>query len=152
MATLSQLQNALSLRKDLANTLAGQIVTNQEIKNQYLPKIKYAQELGQDIGPLVLKLQSLGYTDPVLLQNNLDKSNSIMKKIIAQIESISSVHSVSSRLGVDGTPDPTVIAADSVTGLIGNRDAELAVNNPDIKIDSGEVPQLPGDWPTEGWL
>jgi hypothetical protein len=151
MATLNQLQNALALRKDYANTVAGQIVANQEIKNQYFPKIKFAQELGEDIGPIILKLQSLNYTDPILLQNNLDRSNMIVEKIVAQIASMSSVHALSSRLGTEKAPDPALASADNITGLIGNRDAELAVNNPDIKIDSGDVPQLAADWPTEGW-
>jgi hypothetical protein len=47
--------------------------------------------------------------------------------------------------------DSELISADSIEGLIGNRDAELAVNNLDIKIDGGDVPQIPTDWPTEGW-
>lgn len=151
MATLAELQDKLNAKKNLAISVAKQISANQQIKDQYLTKFDYARELGQDIGPIVLKLQSLGYTDPVILQNNLDRLNLTINNLVNQIASASTVFSISSRLGVDGTLDSALISADSIVGLIGNRDAELAVNNPDIKIDGGEVPQLTDDWPTEGW-
>jgi hypothetical protein len=151
MSTLAELQDKLNARKTLAISVAEQIITNQQIKDQYLPKLDYARELGQDIGPIILKLQSLGYTDPVILQNNLDRLNLTINNLVNQIAAASTVFSISSRLGVDGTLSSELISADSIVGLIGNRDAELAVNNPDIKIDGGEVPQLTDDWPTEGW-
>lgn len=151
MSTFFELQDKLNARKTLAISVAEQIVTNQKIKDQYLPKLKYAHELGQDIGPIVLRLQSLNYTDPVILQNNLDRLNLTITGLVNQIASMSTVFSISSRLGKDSIIDSELISADSITGLIGNRDAELAVNSPDIKIDSGDVPQITADWPTEGW-
>lgn len=151
MVTLAELQDLLNTRKALAISLAETIINNQTIKSEYLPKLQHAQELGQDPGPIFLKLQSLKYTDPILLQNNLDKLNLLITNTVNQIESLNTVYAVSSRLGIDGTPPSSIIELDNIAGLIGNRDAELAVNNPDIKIDSGEVPQLTNDWPTEGW-
>jgi hypothetical protein len=152
MSTFFELQDKLNARKVLAISVAEQIITNKKIKDQYLPKLNYARELGQDIGPIVLKLQSLGYTDPAILQNNLDRLNLTITTLVNQIASMTTVFSISSRLGKDATMDSALISADNITGLIGNRDAELAVNNPDIKIDSGDVPQTPNDWPTEGWV
>jgi hypothetical protein len=151
MSTFFELQDKLNARKTLAISVAEQIVTNQKIKDQYLPRLKYAQELGQDTGPIVLKLQSLGYTDPAILQNNLDRLNLTITTLVNQIASMTTVFSISSRLGKDTIMDSELISADSIEGLIGNRDAELAVNNLDIKIDGGDVPQIPTDWPTEGW-
>jgi hypothetical protein len=151
MLTVSELQDKLNSKKTLAISLSEKIISNQKIKDQYSPRLDYARELGQDLGPIVLKLQSLNYTDPIILQNNLDRLNLTISNLVNQIESMTTVFSISSRLGIDGTPDSELISADSIEGLIGNRDAELAVNNPDIKIDSGEVPQLTEDWPTEGW-
>lgn len=133
-------------------SLTERIATNQAIKEQYAPKLKFAQELGQDVGPIVLKLQSLNYTDPAILQNGVDKINQTITSIVNQISLLSSVTASSSRLGNDGTPDPALTAADLIPEYAYNTDASLAINNVDIKQDSGYVPQTTNDWPTEGWV
>lgn len=151
MATIPELQDLLNAKKSVAALLTERIATNQAIKDQYASKIKFAQELGHDIGPIVLKLQSLNYTDPTILASGLEKVNYTINNIINQISMLNSVSVNSSRLGIDGTPPTELTDADDIPDYVRNRDAELAINNVDIKQDGGYVPPATNDWPTEGW-
>ena len=85
MATIPELQDLLNAKKSVAALLTERIATNQAIKDQYAPRIKFAQELGQDLDPIVLKLQSLNYTDPAILASGLEKVNYTINNIINQI-------------------------------------------------------------------
>jgi hypothetical protein len=146
----------IDVQTELSLDLQQQIDTNTALKEEYAAKIAEAQENRDDdaLNAIFDELQQAGYTDPDLLQANLDKvSGNIDTLNSARDEAISASNSPDG-LGEDGESNKLEVAQDeSSTTELSDEETEalFAENNPDEEIDSGDVAWSDDEWPTEGW-
>lgn len=151
-----ELQTLLDDQSSLALDIQQQIDTNTALKEEYAEKIKEAQASGDDeaLGAIHDELTQAGYTDPDLLQNNLDKVYANIDTLNNAIQEASNSQVGPSNLGDDGESTENVNEDTEVADReLSDEELEqlYATNNPDQNEDNGDVAWSDEEWPTEGW-
>jgi hypothetical protein len=112
---LTDLQFLQQEQEQLATDLEQQISDNEAIKAEYEDRIAEAQELMDDAGldNIYAEMEAAGYTDPTLLQSNLDKVNSNIGILAQAIDDAGNALNTPENTGEDG--DPTEDTQDDET-------------------------------------
>lgn len=151
-----ELQTLLDEQTNLTLDLQRQIDENTALKEEYSEKIKQAQADGDDdaLNALHDELTQAGYTDPDLLQNNLDMAYANIDTLNTAIQEAENSQVGPSNLGEDGESDENTNDDEKYAdGSLSDEELEAlyAENNPDVDEDNGDVAWSDDEWPTEGW-
>ena len=135
---LTELQLLQNDQEQLASTLEQQIADNEAIKASYNDAIQQAQESDDVDGleKLYAEMEADGYTDPALLQNNLDKVNGNIGILAQAIDDAGNALNTPENTGEDGEGDgfpQTETSSDEPTQE--ELDAMLAETNSDEEQD-----------------
>lgn len=152
----TELQSLLDTQASLSLDLQGQIDQNIALRDEYADKIAEAQSNQDDdaLNALYDELTAAGYTDPDLLQNNLDKAGENIDTLNTAIADAANSENGPDPLGGDGEPNEDTqddVKTSSRQLTDEELEAMLAENNPDEEVDSGDVAWTDDEWPTEGW-
>lgn len=136
---LTDLQFLQQEQEQLATDLEQQIADSESIKAEYEDRIAEAQELMDDTGleNIYAEMEAAGYTDPSLLQSNLDKVNNNMSILAQAIDDAGNALNTPDNTGAEGE-NTEYIAGDATASsepTDEETDALLAEQNSDEDQD-----------------
>ena len=147
---LNSLYNLQDQQNELAANLTDQIAQSTAVQAEFASQLQKAQEDGDDeaVANIQSQMEAAGYTDPALLQQNLDKVNSNLSTLADAITNAASVDDTPENTGDDKgddteTDDDEIDPGDGITSVSTplsqeESDALFAESNSDEEDDSGD--------------